>query len=724
MCGVNSGRGKSGASVESRPADWTRYPTVICMVLAGLTLAVFWPALHCDFVLYDDPGYFSSNPQVQAGLTGTGVRWAFETTETANWHPITWLSFMLDVELFGKGAFGPHLTNLVLYAADTVLLFLLLRQFTGALWRSAAVAALFALHPLHVEPVAWVSDRKDLLSTLFELLCLQAYGRYAAISNFEFRISKERRESRRWWHYGAALGWYALGLMSKPMLVALPFLLLLLDWWPLKRSGEWKVKRDEPGSGPAGAAAASAMASAGRRAVARWGWLALEKAPFLAMSIVISAVTYVVHQHDGTLSALKGLSTMDRVTGPLTSYLRYLVMVFWPIGLAVPYLYRLDWPMFGVVLAAGFPVAASVLALWAGRRRPYVPVGWFWFAGMLLPVIGFVPTGAYRIMADRYMFLPLAGVLLVVVWGIGEVVERTSIPRSATAAALGVLLISCAALSRRQLGYWRDSGTLFTHTLAVTGDNAMASQQYAGYLMATGQLDEAIRNFRKAIELDPDFVYSYDNMGLALATQGKVDEAMDCYRAALRINPDDGDAEGNLGLALASKGDLAGAIACFRKAVATKPNYAEMWNNLGTSLAEEGKFDEAIEEFRRAVEIEPESYSTYHNMGMALADSGRLPEAVNAYNQALGLNPKSADTRFSLANALARQERFDEAIRQYEESLRLNPANPEAQYDLGYTLVKVGRRDDAVVHLNEALRLNPGYEDAKQLLETLRAGQP
>jgi tetratricopeptide (TPR) repeat protein len=761
---------KSGNESVVAHASRAENPGLICLALAGLAVVLFWPALRCGFVTMDDPAYFSSNPIVQVGLTSRGVIWAFSTTTETGWNPLTWLSYMLDVELFGRGPIGPHLTNLVLYVADTALLFLVLRQLTGALWRSAAVAALFAVHPLHVETVAWVSDRKDLLSTLFELLTLAAYARYAKLSRAAGPVvtgdgteaSGLRTKSC---YYGTALVLFSLALMSKPMAVALPLLMLLLDWWPLGRVAE---------GGESGV-------------FVPWRRLVIEKIPFLALSAILSLVTLSLHRKSGAFSALSGLSPAGRLAAALTSYAQYIGMTFWPAGLAVPYPYRLRWAIGPAVLAAGALAVACAFAVWIARRRPYVPVGWFWFVGLLLPVIGFVPPGA-QMMADRYMFLPLVGILIVLVWGVAELIDRFAIPGFAVALALVVALIPSAMLTRRQLAYWKDSGSLFRHTLAVTGDNALASIELGCYVMQQGKTAEAVQDFQDAIRADPYYGGAYDRLGLALAGEGRpkealpqyqsalrlnprdadalanmgmalaslndladavacfhkaleiepdapemlndlglalaaggrFDEAIQQYQAALQINPDDPDAEANMGVALASKGQLTEAIACYRKSLEIQPDTAEVMDNLGGALAAQGRFDDAIEQYRHAVSVQPGSYMTFHNLGLALAQSGRLQDAVGAFTQALRLNPRSDQTLFSLGYALAQQGRMDEAVTNYEASLQLNPANPEAQFNLGSALAKLGRRDDALAHLTEALRLAPDYQDASNLLQTLQ----
>ena len=472
-------------------------PLGICLLLVAVTLAVYWPVMRYDFINYDDPDYFTANTHVQTGLTLPNMVWAFSTRRTTNWHPLTWLSLMLDAELFGKGPVGPHFTNLLLHAANTVLLFLLLRRLTAANWRSALVAALFALHPLHVESVAWISERKDVLSTFLGLLTLLFYAGYAQgvtvdtcrVTRTESILSRVTCHVSRF--YWLALLFFVLGLMSKPMLVTLPLVMLLLDWWPLGRMSRVEGRGSRVRS------------------------LVLEKIPFFLLSAISCVVTFIAQQKGGSVISLVKISFAGRIENTFVSYARYLGKTFWPSHLAVLYPHPIHWGagliVFSLVLVIGF----SVAAVWFGRQHPYVPMGWFWFVGTLVPVIGLVQVGIQS-MADRYTYLPLIGVFMVVVWGFDEARVKWRLPETLVLFLAGMFLLAGAWATRSQLSYWRDSETLFRHTLAVTENNYLA----------------------------------YNNLGTCLSEKGQLAEARDCFQKSLRIKPNNVDALCNMGSVL------------------------------------------------------------------------------------------------------------------------------------------------------------------------------
>ncbi|MCX6909093.1 MAG: tetratricopeptide repeat protein [Verrucomicrobia bacterium] len=450
---------------DRRGAGW------MALWLAVVTVAVFWRATECGFINYDDPDYVTSNSHVQQGLSAESIRWAFTTVYEGLWIPLTWLSHMLDWQIYGSHPWGHHLTNVLLHAANTVLLFLLIRLMTGSLWRSAFVAALFALHPLHVETVAWISERKGVLSTLFWLLTLGAYAWYA-------RFKDRDMKAQAGGSYAAALLFFACGLMAKPILVTLPCVLLLLDYWPLER---WKLPEANPKA----------------REPRRWAWLVLEKLPFFALTAVFSAMTFS--------AAPPSLFTAgQRINNALVSYLRYLWKTLWPAKLAVPYPYppTWDWPVGLVILAAVFLVATTFWVIRRARRQPYLATGWFWFLGTLAPVLGLVRMGFYSL-ADRYTYVSLIGIFLMVAWAAGEAVAKRRRWRNAAGPLAALLLGLCAWRADVQLGFWPDSGTLFTHALAVTERNCLAHSNLGIYLVGKGHLDEAMKHYREAVRIWP-----------------------------------------------------------------------------------------------------------------------------------------------------------------------------------------------------------------------------
>jgi protein O-mannosyl-transferase len=576
----------------------------VCLALIAVNLIVYASVRHHDFVNFDDDDYVTANPVVLRGLTWHGVAWAFTTEHAVNWHPLTWLSHMLDVQLYGLDAGAHHLTNLLFHIGNTLLLFGLLHRMTGALGRSAFVAGLFAVHPLHVESVAWVAERKDVLSTLFWMLTLWAYIEY--VKRPDLRQSSRRR-------YAAVLLFFALGLMAKQMLVTLPLVLLLLDFWPLGRVGI--------GPNPAGgwAPARDGWATAGR--------LVWEKLPLLALAAASSIATFVIHQRGGAVIILSAIPLQLRIENALVSYVVYIGKMLWPAGLAVLYPYPQSLSAWSVAVAFVTLTGISVAVIWAAPRRPYLPVGWFWYLGTLVPVIGLIQVGDQAI-ADRYTYIPLIGLFIIVAWGAPDLLvrwplRRVVLPKIALPAAACLVILACAITARGQLEYWEDSTTLWTHTLAVTTRNNIAHNNLGATLADQGKTDEAIAHYSEALRIKSDYADAHNNLGVALADQGKLDEAIAHYSEALRIKPGYSDAHSNLGIALADQGNLDEAIAQFTEALRINPDSAKAHNNLGVALASQGKLDEAIAQFTEALQVKPDYADARNNLELALARRGK-----------------------------------------------------------------------------------------------------
>ena len=602
-------------------------PVVLCLLLVAVTLAVYWPVTSHDFVNYDDPEYFTSNTHVLTGLTPGNIAWAFTTGQAGNWHPLTWLSLMLDVALFGKGPAGPHFTNLMFHLANTLLVFLLLRRLAGATWRSAMVAALFALHPLHVESVAWISERKDVLCAFFGLLSLWAYACYAQGAGNREQGGKtsniQHPTSNTQWCYWSAVFFFALGLLSKPMLVTLPFVMLLLDWWPLGRmsrveSRESRVRR-----------------------------LVLEKIPFFLLSAVSSVVTFIVQQKSGAVAALVKITLAGRIENAFVACARYLGRTFWPAALASPYPHPGHWPVMPVLLAFALFAGCCAAAVWLRKKFPFAFTGWFWFVVMLIPVIGLIQVGNAAL-ADRYTYLPLLGVFLALVWGIGGAVAHWRMPRPVVAVAALLLLLAAAARTRDQIGYWQNSGTLFTHTLAVTENNYVAENNLGTWLSQNGRVTEAMDRFRRSLQIEPDNPDALFNLGNAFAKLGDWDDAIAHYRRAREILPAQADILDNLGLALAAEKQYAGAITNFEAALKLNPDSANAHNNLATVLFIQKNFEEAVRHYREALRVEPDNPQILGNLGDALVKQGQIAEAVRSYREAMRLRPDDAKTRAKL----------------------------------------------------------------------------
>jgi protein O-mannosyl-transferase len=571
---------KPGTSAPVNPRSG--FPPWLLAVLLGLVTAVlYWPATRHDFVNYDDPVYVTANAHVQAGLTWENVKWAFTNPVNANWHPLTVLSHMLDCQIFGLRPWGHHLTSVLLHALNTALVFLFLRSLTGAVWRSVLVAALFGWHPAHVESVAWVAERKDVLSACFGLLALMFYAGHARrclVPNSKSKVC-----------YGLALCFLACGLMSKPMLVTWPFVMLLLDYWPLER---WK-----PGN--------------------RWQ-LVREKIPFFALVVATSVVTYLVQKHSGAVETQESLPIGARCGNALISYCRYLEKLFWPVKLAVFYPHPGEWPLVQVVLAGSFLTGLSALFWWQRRRYPFLLAGWLWFLGTLVPVIGLVQVGD-QALADRYTYIPSLGLFILVTWGAYELTRPWHYQMAGLSVAGGAVLVLCLALTRQQLEYWQDSEALFGHALAVTENNPLLRGNLGAALLNKGKTDEAIIQLQEAIRLKPDFAGAHNNLGNALLHQGRVDEAISEFREAVRYKPDYAEFHDNLGAALGTKGQFDEAIAQFQEAIRLRPDFAKAHNNLGLSFAYEHRLDEAIGEFQEAIHLKPDYADARNNLARALA---------------------------------------------------------------------------------------------------------
>jgi protein O-mannosyl-transferase len=766
------------------PEPLYQRPGFIAVLLALLTVAIYWPVVRFDFFNYDDPAYFSENYRVLNGLSWHNVLWAFQTTDISSWYPFMWLSFMLDVTLFGRGAAGPHLTNLVFHVANVLLLFGLLRRLTGSRWRSAVVAALFAVHPLHVESVAWIAERKDVLSTFFGLLALLCYTRYAQARS---GANNQRPKAGKTpatpdprppaFDYLLALLLFTFGLLSKPMLVTLPGVMLLLDFWPLERVAGFRV----PGSGfPA--------AKGGPDTRTVWQ-LFREKIPFLLLGLGFGLVTLLVHKESGAISTLATFPMSLRVENAFVAYARYLGKTFWPFNLAVPYPHPGMWPA-GLVIGSVLLFALlCALALWQVRRRPCLFVGWFWFVGMLFPVIGLIQWGIQS-MADRFTYVPLIGLSIALVWGAEELLSRGRWPARLVAGLVAALLAALALRAADQLACWRDSETLFRHALAVTGDNeiayanlgtsyAAAKQQdlaiacyrkalalnpnsgetlgnlavaltvkkqnaeaeaafqtairllpnktllhlnYGNVLLDQDRTDQAIAEFQQAVRCEPDSPQAHDYLGHALAVQHRYAEAVQEYAAALQLNPGYAEAHNNWGLALAEQGDYADAVGHYRTALRLDPNFIEIDNNLGGALLGLGQVDEAIAQFRALLKYKPDHPKALDNLGVALASQGKLAEACASFQAALRYAPAAAGTHYNLANAYVMQRRFEEAIREYREAVRLNPDHAQAHCNLGNALADLGRRTEALPELRRALQLKPDLAQARERLREL--GEP
>ncbi|HEV2437716.1 MAG TPA: tetratricopeptide repeat protein [Verrucomicrobiae bacterium] len=632
------------------PADLNRAPwrRLIGLTLIALTLALYWPVTNHGFINFDDDQYVTGNFHVKAGLSWSGIVWAFQSGYADNWHPLTWISHMLDCQLYGLNPAGHHLTNLLLHIANTVLLFLFLSRTTGTTWRSGFVAALFACHPLHVESVAWVAERKDVLSTFFWLLTLLAYANYA----------KKPGAAT----YLLTLSMFVLGLMCKPMVVTLPFVLLLLDFWPLNR-----FSPDAP------------------RPAKSIGRLVFEKAPFLLLSLASSTVTFLVQRAGGAVSSLDSVPLPFRIANTAISYLRYVSKTFLPVDLAVFYPPPTHWPL-GLVIASGlFVLACSVLSVWLARRHPYLLVGWFWYLGTLIPVIGLVQVGR-QAMADRYMYVPGIGLFMAIVWG-SYALLCGGWQRKWLAPAVGIIaLAGCLMATWIQLEYWQNNMTLFFHARAVTANNYVADCHLGEALEEIGQFGKAVAYLEEASRINPNYARGESELGAALASQGKLPEAIVHFQKAVRLRPKDAVLRYNLGTARLNRGQLDEAAAQFSTALQLNPDFAEAHRSLALVLLKQGKTPEALDHFSKSVELNPDDAEAHFDYGLVLLDNNRLTEAAVQFSQELALSPYQPMGHYRLAEALFRQYESREAIAEFWKALRLAPNFPDALNELAWIL--------------------------------------
>jgi tetratricopeptide (TPR) repeat protein len=598
---------KKAASPAARPLERPASTTAFIYVgLAAINIIAFASVRRFEFVDYDDIDYISSNPNVAAGLTWDSVRWALTTGYSANWHPLTWMSHMLDVQLFGMNPGAHHVVNLVLHVLSTVLLFGVLHRMTGETGKSAFVAALFAVHPLHVESVAWAAERKDVLSTVFFMLTLWAYLYYV------------RQPS--WRRYVGVAVCLALGLMAKPMLVTLPILLLLLDLWPLKRPMNVK--------------------------------LVTEKLPLLALSVASSVITVLVQRQGGAVMRLDQVPLSLRLANAPIAYVHYIGKMFWPAGLVAMYPLPREIPAFEVAGALAILLAVSVIVARAGRRHPYLAVGWLWFIIALLPVIGIVQVGAQS-SADRYTYMPVIGLFLMIAWGVSEAVREASRRTLALRLASAAIVTTCTVLSFRQVQHWRNSLALWQHAVDATPDSFFAHTSLGYVLWKSGKLDDAIVQYNESLRLRSDFAETHNNLGVALAQKGQLAAALPHFSEAIRQKPSFTAARDNFSATDARMRTLNGELARYAEGVRSRPDDLAARNEFGAALAGQGRIDEAIEQFVAALQIDSSQADVHYNLGMMLERKGRTKDAIAAFEAALRHNPKHDAAREAIT-ALSR----------------------------------------------------------------------
>jgi len=654
----------------------------ICLALAAITIAVYSPVFHYDFITFDDQVYVTENPYVLSGLNFNSLAWAFQTSTSGNWLPLTWISHMLDARCYGLKAGGHHLTSVLFHAANAVLLFLLLQKMTGAIWRSATIAALFAWHPAHVESVAWIAERKDVLSSFFGLLTLLAYVRYTQAGYAP--------AARRKLLYLTVVLLFALGLMAKPMLVTLPFVLLLLDFWPLGRMSRPSLSR-----------------------------LVTEKTPLLALSAACCATTFWAQWRSHVVASMAGLDLSRRLCHVLASYFNYIVMLVFPRGLAIFYPYPLHEKIVVVVAGAAALVLLFALAIALARRRPWLIVGWLWFVGMLVPVIGLVQVGD-QAMADRYTYLPSIGLFIILVWAGAEVAVRYPMLELLAPVVAWALL----AGTWIQVHYWKDSRTVFERDLQVTQNNYLALSLLGSLRAADGDLDEAMRLYREALRDKPDYSQAHFFLACGLEQQGKIDEAKSEYAMALRLKPEFPQAHIFLGLLLAREKKYDQAAAEYEAVLKTNPQSAMAHNDLARLLQTEGRLDESVQHYLAAVQSDPGLPQAHNNLGVLYLQKGQLSDGITQLREALRLNPGNVETEYNLAMALNQRQQWPEALEMWQRLAPAQPNNAKAQYQYGLALAHQGKTREAMAQYAHAILLTPDFAEALNELAWIIATDP
>ncbi len=623
---------------------------LICLLLGAATIIVYWQVKGFDFITLDDRQYILENDALIHATIADGIKWAFTTFYASNWHPLTWISHMTDVRIFGLNPGMHHVTSVIFHILNALLLFLVLERMTGASWRSAAVAALFAVHPLHVESVAWIAERKDVLSAFFWMLTMLVYLQYA-----------HKRTLKR---YLVLIIVYILGLMSKPMLVTLPFVLLLLDYWPLNRLKS--IKKGETSRPPAGTAGESE------------GWdsspsaLILEKIPLFACAAISSVITLLAQKSWGAVSSLERIDFSYRIANVVTSYATYLWKTVWPVNLAIFYPYSEVINPIAVLLCSTFLVLVTVWVLLYAFRLPYLVVGWLWYLGTMVPVIGIVQVGSQS-MADRYTYIPLIGIFIMLAWGLFDLSTRWRRGRAVLGAITAAVLMLLLAATWVQVGHWKDSATLWRHAAAVTKGNYKA----------------------------------YTHLGFALTMKGDVQGAAGAFQRALEIKPT-AEAYNALGTIYSANSQEDQAIECFSKGLQIEPSNASLRNNLGILLMSLGRADEAIAQFSEVLKINTMDAKARFNLGKALLQKGSSHKAILEFNEVLRINPRNTDALNYLEKAVAAHKETEASLAMLREALKSDPQNPLLHTKLGDLYFQQGEYDESINHYQKAISIEPG----------------
>ena len=638
---------------------------VICILLSALVLAVYWKVQYHEFINYDDGRYITENKHVKSGLSKENFIWAFTHSHSSNWHPITWLSHMLDSHFYGLNPNGHHLTSLGLHIANSLLLFLVLCRMTGEVWKSCFVASLFAFHPINIESVAWVSERKSVLSTFFWLITTWAYINYVQKKNFI--------------RYSIVFLFFILGLMSKPMLVTLPFVFLLLDYWPLNR---FKIP---PANKPPSAKEVNQIKNSLLS-------LFIEKIPFLVLVVGSSTITLIAQKSWGSIVSLETAPLTSRISNALVSYLKYLEKMVWPNNFSIFYPYPTDgFVLWKVLMSVLVLTTITFVSIRLIKKAPYLAVGWFWYLGTLIPVIGLVQVGQ-QAMADRYAYIPFIGMFIIIAWGLPGLLKNYLFRKKLVLFLAGIYFSVLMTLCWIQLQYWENSIKIFQHAINVT------------------------------VKKYPSFVGIYNNLGVVLIAQNKFEEARTNLKKAVELQPNYPESHNNLGYALSELNRFSEANIHYKKAIRLKPDYAEAHNNLANSLSKKSNFNQAIIHYKKAIQLKPEYSKAHFNLGVTLNKWNHSEEAISQLEEAIRLEPNFFQAHLALGNILILKDKFERALYHLEITIKIDPNNSIAHNSLGSILGQQGNLKKAIAHFNTSLKLNPFYEEAHQNLGTALAG--
>ncbi len=690
-----------------------KYKYLIIVILIVASIVAFGRIAANDFINFDDNIYIAESNHIKSGFNAESIKWAFTSSIASNWHPLTWISHILDWQSFGANASGHHLVSLMFHIGSAILLFLFLSKTTGALWPSAFVAALFALHPLRVESVAWAAERKDVLSMFFGMAVIYTYALYV--------------EKHKLYKYCLCLLLFALSLLSKPMLVTLPFVLMLLDYWPLARwqkalnhqlspaRNEASAEKKKGEKRKTGSITQKKLSKPATDRAETISSLLLEKAPFIFLSLASCIMTIWAQNTGGAIASLEKLQFTERIQNAIVSYVAYLIKIFWPANLAVFYPYEPSLPLWQVFFAASILLIISAAVIYFIKEAPFLFACWFWYLGTLVPVIGLVQVGA-QAMADRYTYFPSIGIAIMLVWGVVYLLPKDKLQKIIIIPG-AVILAALTFLTWQQCGYWKNSITLFTHTLNVTKDNYLAHNSLGVALAAEGKVEAAINHYREAIRINPYHDSAQSNLGAALASYGKMEEAIVQYMAAIKINPRQAEAHSNLGIALAATGRSEEAIKQYQEAIRINQGYDNAYYNLANTYIKQGKMEEAVNNYRKTISINPDHDDAHFNLADILARQGKTEEAIIHFREAVRIKPTSFAALNNLGVNLGRQQRHEEAIVFYRRAIQIEPNNPGIYFNLGVALGNKGELQEAITNFRQALLLKPDYQQARQALK-------